>query len=137
MTLAGDLEFRDGVYRLPPQVLAVEGDVGQHLPAALGLYVPATLEIRPGYVTEIFNPQVSLRRGVPFHALAGVPIVEGFQSPCTDVPSDRLIVAVYAISGLCAALAGLVLIARLDSAQPIIGSSVGVFIGVHRWLLSV
>ncbi len=62
-----------------------------NLPAALGLYLPATLEIRPGYVTEIFNPQVSLRRGVPFHMLAGVPIVEGFQSPCTDVPSDRLI----------------------------------------------
>jgi ribose/xylose/arabinose/galactoside ABC-type transport system permease subunit len=28
---------------------------------------------------------------------------------------------VYALSGLCAALAGLVLIARLDSAQPVLG----------------
>jgi hypothetical protein len=25
---------------------------------------------------------------VPFNALAGVPILEGFQAPCTDVPSD-------------------------------------------------
>lgn len=37
------------------------------------------------------------------------------------VPSHRMIVLVYSISGLCAALAGLVLIARLDSAQPVIG----------------
>lgn len=37
------------------------------------------------------------------------------------VPTDRITVLVYAIAGLCAALAGLVLIARLDSAQPIIG----------------
>ncbi|HZW02761.1 MAG TPA: ribose ABC transporter permease, partial [Anaerolineaceae bacterium] len=36
-------------------------------------------------------------------------------------PIDRVTILVYAISGLCAALAGLVLIARLDSAQPIIG----------------
>jgi ribose/xylose/arabinose/galactoside ABC-type transport system permease subunit len=37
------------------------------------------------------------------------------------VPTDRVTTIVYAISGLCAALAGLVLIARLDSAQPVIG----------------
>jgi ribose/xylose/arabinose/galactoside ABC-type transport system permease subunit len=37
------------------------------------------------------------------------------------VPTDRMTVLVYALSGLCAALAGLVLIARLDSAQPVIG----------------
>lgn len=37
------------------------------------------------------------------------------------VPTDRVTVLVYAISGFCAALAGLVLVARLDSAQPIIG----------------
>ena len=58
------------------------------LPASLGLYLPATLEIRPSYVRSIFNPQVSHRHGVPFHALAGVPIVESFKSPCTDVPTD-------------------------------------------------
>jgi hypothetical protein len=58
------------------------------LPASLELYLPATLEIRPSYVREIFNPQISHRRGVPFHALAGVPILESFKSPCTDVPTD-------------------------------------------------
>ncbi len=37
------------------------------------------------------------------------------------VLTARMTVLVYAISGFCAALAGLVLVARLDSAQPIIG----------------
>jgi ribose/xylose/arabinose/galactoside ABC-type transport system permease subunit len=37
------------------------------------------------------------------------------------VPTERITVLVYALSGLCSALAGLVLIARLDSAQPVIG----------------
>ena len=58
------------------------------LPAALGLYLPATLELRPSYVRSIFNQQITQRRGVTFHALAGVPILEGFKSPCTDVPTD-------------------------------------------------
>ncbi len=58
------------------------------LPASLGLYLPATLEIRPSYVRDIFNPQITRRHGVPFHALAGVPILESFKSPCTDVPTD-------------------------------------------------
>jgi pimeloyl-ACP methyl ester carboxylesterase len=59
-----------------------------NLPAALGLYLPATLELRPSYVREIFDQQVTHRHGVPFHALAGVPIVDAFKSPCTVVPSD-------------------------------------------------
>jgi len=37
------------------------------------------------------------------------------------IPNDRIVTLVYALSGLCAALAGLVLIARLDSAQPVLG----------------
>lgn len=37
------------------------------------------------------------------------------------VATDRITALVYALSGLCSALAGLVLIARLDSAQPVIG----------------
>jgi ribose transport system permease protein len=37
------------------------------------------------------------------------------------INTDRMITLVYVISGLCAALAGLILIARLDSAQPVIG----------------
>jgi pimeloyl-ACP methyl ester carboxylesterase len=59
-----------------------------NLPASLGLYLPATLELRPSYVRSIFNPQVTQRHGIAFHALAGVPILEGFKSPCTDVPTD-------------------------------------------------
>jgi pimeloyl-ACP methyl ester carboxylesterase len=58
------------------------------LPASLGLYLPATLEIRPSYVEGIFNQQITHRHNVPFHALAGVPIQEAFKSPCTAVPSD-------------------------------------------------
>jgi ribose transport system permease protein len=37
------------------------------------------------------------------------------------INTDRMLVLVYMISGICAALAGLILIARLDSAQPVIG----------------
>ncbi len=59
-----------------------------NLPASLGLYLPATLELRPSYVRQVFDPQIRQRHGVPFRALAGVPIVEGFKSPCTSVPSD-------------------------------------------------
>jgi ribose/xylose/arabinose/galactoside ABC-type transport system permease subunit len=38
------------------------------------------------------------------------------------IANDRVTTLVYAVSGLCSALAGLILIARLDSAQPTIGS---------------
>jgi pimeloyl-ACP methyl ester carboxylesterase len=58
------------------------------LPASLGLYLPATLEIRPSYVEDIFNQQITHRHGVPFHGLAGVPILDSIKSPCTAVPSD-------------------------------------------------
>ena len=58
------------------------------LPVALGLYLPAALEIRPSYVQDIFNRQITHRHGVPFRALAGVPILEAFKSPCTEVPTD-------------------------------------------------
>ncbi|RPI31096.1 MAG: alpha/beta fold hydrolase [Chloroflexota bacterium] len=59
-----------------------------NLPASLGYYLPATLEIQPRYVIDIFNQQITHRKGVPFHALAGVPILEQVQSPCTRVPTD-------------------------------------------------
>ena len=59
-----------------------------NLPASLGLYLPAALEIRPSYVVSIFNQQVTQRRGIAFHALAGDPITEAFKSPCTAVPTD-------------------------------------------------
>jgi len=59
-----------------------------NLPASLGFYLPASLEIRPSYVAEIFNAQVDHRHGVPFNALAGTSILEALKSPCTPVPSD-------------------------------------------------
>jgi ribose/xylose/arabinose/galactoside ABC-type transport system permease subunit len=37
------------------------------------------------------------------------------------INTNRMIIFVYMISGICSALAGLILIARLDSAQPVIG----------------
>ncbi len=58
------------------------------LPASLGLYLPATLELRPSYVVGIFNPNATERHGIAFHALAGNPIQDAFKSPCTSVPSD-------------------------------------------------
>ena len=64
------------------------GTACANLPAALGFYLPAVLEFQPSYVQEIFNPQITHRRGVIFSALAGVPLVDPIQSPCTPVPSD-------------------------------------------------
>lgn len=61
------------------------------LPAALGLLLPASLELQPSYMQEIFNPQITRRQGVPFHALAGTKLLNAVQSPCTDVPSDLFV----------------------------------------------
>lgn len=61
------------------------------LPASLGFYLPATLEIRPAYVQGIFNPQVTRRDGVNFHALAGVFFTDDLTSPCTLTPNDVVI----------------------------------------------
>ncbi|HEV2668448.1 MAG TPA: hypothetical protein VG324_26260 [Blastocatellia bacterium] len=59
-----------------------------NLPASLGIYLPATLELRPAYLAEVFNRQITRRHGVPFHLLAGNPIIESFKAPCTATPSD-------------------------------------------------
>lgn len=69
------------------------------LPAALGLLLPATLELQPSYMQEIFNPQITRRRGVPFHALAGTKLLDAVQSPCTDVASD-LVVSLASINAI-------------------------------------
>ncbi len=61
------------------------------LPASLGLLLPGSLEIQPSYMQGIFNPQITRRRGVPFHALAGVKLLEPVQSPCTEAPSDLVV----------------------------------------------
>jgi pimeloyl-ACP methyl ester carboxylesterase len=77
----------------------MQGTGCANLPAALGLYLPATLELRPNYITDVFNPQVEERAGTPFYALAGVPIQDSFRSPCTDAPSD-LVVSLQSVKGI-------------------------------------
>lgn len=69
------------------------------LPASLELYLPATIEIRPSYMRDIFNKQVTDRKGVPFYALAGTVITEQFRSPCTNIPSD-LVVSKDSVQGI-------------------------------------
>ena len=61
------------------------------LPASLGFYLPAVLEIRPDYVREVFNRQITHRKGVPFYLAAGDAITEPSRSPCTSVPNDMVI----------------------------------------------
>jgi pimeloyl-ACP methyl ester carboxylesterase len=61
------------------------------LPASLGFYLPATLELRPAYLAEVFNRQITRRHGVPFHLLAGNPIIDSFKAPCTATPSDLVV----------------------------------------------
>jgi pimeloyl-ACP methyl ester carboxylesterase len=61
------------------------------LPASLGMMLPATLEIQPSYMVNVFNEQVIHRKGVPFHALAGTKLSEAVASPCTPVPSDVVV----------------------------------------------
>jgi pimeloyl-ACP methyl ester carboxylesterase len=67
------------------------GSACANLPAALGVLLPATLEIQPDYMNNIFNPQIVHRRGVPFHALAGTKLRDVVASPCTPVPSDLVV----------------------------------------------
>lgn len=62
-----------------------------YLPSSLGYFLPAALEIRPSYVRNIFNPQITRRHGVPFSIIAGTPIIEPVKSPCASVPSDLAI----------------------------------------------
>ncbi|MBI5029580.1 MAG: hypothetical protein HZB51_03575 [Chloroflexi bacterium] len=70
-----------------------------YLPSSIGYYLPAALEIRPSYVRHVFNPQITHRHGIPFSIIAGTPIVEQLQSPCTSVPSD-LAIALDSASGI-------------------------------------
>jgi len=75
------------------------GSACASLPAALGLLLPATLEIQPAYMTGVFNRQIVHRRGVPFHALAGTKLQDTVASPCTPVPSD-LVVTVDSVKAI-------------------------------------
>ncbi len=75
------------------------GSACASLPAALGLMLPATLEIQPAYMVGVFNQQIVRRQGVPFHALAGTKLQDGVESPCTPVPSD-LVVTVDSVKAI-------------------------------------
>lgn len=61
------------------------------LPAALGFYLPASIEIRESYMRGVFNQQITHRRGIEFFDLSGVAIDEAFESPCTGVPNDTVV----------------------------------------------
>ncbi|MFZ5819769.1 MAG: esterase/lipase family protein [Chloroflexota bacterium] len=74
--------------------------------ASLGFFLPASLELHPAYLDEIFNPQVTNARGVPFHAVAGAFITEPAFSPCSDVPSDSS-VSQASVETIALQLAGL------------------------------
>ncbi|MGZ6315896.1 MAG: esterase/lipase family protein, partial [Anaerolineales bacterium] len=58
------------------------------LPASLGFFLPASLEIRQSYMEGVFNRQITHRRGVEFYDLGGTAINKAFQSPCAAVPND-------------------------------------------------
>jgi hypothetical protein len=61
------------------------------IPAALGLFSPATSQITPEYLSQVFNPAVRDRRGVPFFAIAGDAVREQVAIRCTELPTDRYV----------------------------------------------
>jgi pimeloyl-ACP methyl ester carboxylesterase len=61
------------------------------LPAELGFYLPASIEIRESYMRGVFNQQITHRRGIEFYDLGGTAINDAFKSPCTEVPNDTVV----------------------------------------------
>jgi pimeloyl-ACP methyl ester carboxylesterase len=61
------------------------------LPAALGFFLPASIEIRESYMRGVFNQQITHRKGIEFYDLGGTAIEESFKSPCTDIPNDTVV----------------------------------------------
>jgi pimeloyl-ACP methyl ester carboxylesterase len=61
------------------------------LPAALGFYLPASIEIRASYMNGVFNQQIVRRHGIEFYDLGGTAINDAFKSPCTGVPNDTVV----------------------------------------------
>lgn len=70
-----------------------------YLPTKLGLSVPSTVELRPSYVTSVFNQQITDRKGVAFFALAGDAVTQSLRSPCAAAPSD-LVVGVESVEAV-------------------------------------
>jgi pimeloyl-ACP methyl ester carboxylesterase len=61
------------------------------LPAALGFFLPASIEIRESYMRGVFNQQITRQHGITFYDLGGTRILEPFKSPCTSVPNDTVV----------------------------------------------
>jgi pimeloyl-ACP methyl ester carboxylesterase len=61
------------------------------IPAAIGLFSPATTQITPEYLSQVFNPAVRDRRGVPFFAIAGDAVRQQIAIRCTELPTDRYV----------------------------------------------
>lgn len=59
--------------------------------ASLGYLLPASLEILPDYMNNIFNQQIVHRQGVPFHMVAGTLLTDPLTSPCAAAPSDTVV----------------------------------------------
>jgi len=59
--------------------------------AALGFMLPASLEIQPSYMVNVFNTQIIHRHGVAFHMMAGTFLTDPIASPCADAPSDSVV----------------------------------------------
>ncbi len=59
--------------------------------ASLGFMLPASLEIQPSYMINIFNKQIVHRRGIAFHMVAGTLLINPLTSPCADAPSDTVV----------------------------------------------
>jgi hypothetical protein len=90
---------KDNVAQLIILGTPMAGSACASLPAALGLLLPATLEIQPSYMVGVFNQQIVHRQGVPFYALAGTKLQDVVTSPCTPVPSD-LVVTVDSVKAI-------------------------------------
>ncbi|HSJ90312.1 MAG TPA: hypothetical protein VK909_24080, partial [Anaerolineales bacterium] len=61
------------------------------LPAALGFFLPASIEIRESYMRNVFNQQITHRKGVEFYDLGGTAITDSFKSPCAEIPNDTVV----------------------------------------------
>jgi pimeloyl-ACP methyl ester carboxylesterase len=70
--------------------------------AALRLYSPATSQITPEYLAQVFNPVVRDRRGVPFFAIAG-DAVKDAAIRCSALPSDSLVSVDSVLNGISVA----------------------------------
>ncbi len=74
------------------------------IPAALGLFSPATSQITPEYLAQVFNPTVNNKRGVPFFAIAGDAVKEGkIAIRCTQAPTDRYVAVESVLRGVSVA----------------------------------